>query len=146
MSRAARARVEAYLREHRYLTLATVGPDGAPVAHTVGYAVGAGCVYIVTDRASRKAAHMAREPRVGYAVDEDYAEVRAIKGVQMTGVARELTGAMEKARALASILARFPDMATPPPGMDMAVFRIDHGEARWTDNEQGFGYRVVVGY
>jgi uncharacterized protein YhbP (UPF0306 family) len=89
---------------------------------------------------------MGREPRVGYAVDEAYAEVRAIKGVQMTGVAREVTGAMEKARALAAILARFPDMPTPPPGMDMAVFCINHAEARWTDNSQGFGYRVVVGY
>lgn len=72
-----------YLGVHAHLRLATVSEDRSPMVHTVAYVSEGSTVYYSTDKRTRKAQNILNEPRVSYAVDQDYEDWTAIQGIQM---------------------------------------------------------------
>ena len=93
-------KISAYLASHHYLRLGTVTDKATPQVHTVGYVSEDCTVYFVTDRKSRKAANIFENPAVAYAVDENYADIMTIQGVQIEGKASVVTMETEAMRLL----------------------------------------------
>jgi len=133
-----------YLASHRYLRLGTVTPQGSPQVHTVGYVSVGPTVYFITGGGSRKIRNIRGNPAVAYAVDENYADWRDIRGIQMEGVAHEVESPLLIARIKALFLVRFPGSNEVPPDKDRVFVEIRPLKAFLLDNGKGFGHREEV--
>lgn len=142
--KAIKKKISAYLSAHPYLRLGTVNAHCAPQVHTVGYISEACTVYFVTDRKSRKAENICRNPAVSFAVDENYEDVTAIQGVQMEGTASLVTSETEAMRLIDSMAKKFPDMKDIPPNPDLVIFKVVPTRGYFLDNNVGFGHRDMV--
>ena len=138
--------IEGYLGEHRFLRLGTVGEGGGPVVHTVGYVAEGSVVYFATERRTRKAQNIAREPRVAYTVDREYARVSEIRGVQMIGRAFEVTDIAEVSRVMGRFAVRFPELATLKFEGAPVIFRVEPVLGSFIDNSKGFGHKEDCSY
>ncbi len=138
------AKITRYLASHLYLRLGTVTADCTPQVHTVGY-VSKGCTaYFVTDRKSRKAENIQKNPAVSYSVDENYHDFMAIQGVQMEGRASLVTLETEAMKILDLMAQKFRDMENIPANPDLVIFRIKPSRAYFLDNTVSFGHRDMV--
>lgn len=133
-----------YLSAHPYLRLATVTSSCAPQVHTVGYVSEDAVVYFVTDRKSRKAANIFKNPAVAYAVDENYEDVMTIQGVQMEGTASLITMETEAIRILDLMAKKFPGLENMPSNPDLVCFKIEPTRGIFLDNTVDFGHRDMV--
>ena len=133
-----------YLTAHPYLRLATVTDACSPQVHTVGYVSEDATVYFVTDRKSRKAANISKNPAVAYAVDENYQDVMAIQGVQMEGNCSLITMETEVIKLLGLMAQKFPGIENMPPNPDLVCYRIKPTRGFFLDNTVDFGHRDVV--
>ncbi len=130
-----------YLTSHNKMTLATVTPDGRPLAHTVEY-VSDGCtVYFGTLRTSRKAQNILKTPHVSFAVDEDYADWMNIQGVQMEGTASVLADPKELKIAGEMYARKFPAVASFPQNPDMIMVKVEPVAGFFLDYAKGFAHR-----
>lgn len=139
-----------YLAEHHVMTLATHGADG-PWAAAVFYVNDGYALLFLSSPESRHARDFVSNPRVAATVQEDYAAWAEIRGVQLEGIVREVTGA-EAARARALYGAKFPVVGTP--GEAPAPIAAALARARWyaltplrlhfIDNAIAFGHRQEV--
>jgi uncharacterized protein YhbP (UPF0306 family) len=147
---ALRARVLDYLRAHHVMTLATHGAGG-PWAAAVFYVNDGFTLYFLSGPKSRHALNLAGHPRVAATVQTDYADWPEIKGVQLEGVAGEITGAEEK-RARALYGGKFPvvgKLAKAPAAIVAALakvrwYRVVPERLHFVDNSVGFGHRDEV--
>jgi nitroimidazol reductase NimA-like FMN-containing flavoprotein (pyridoxamine 5'-phosphate oxidase superfamily) len=146
MAKDLKDKISDYLATHPYLNLATVCPDGTPLAHTVGYASEGATVYFVTDRKSRKARNIASNPAVAFTVDEDYENLADIQGIQMKGMAEEVTDPAVMQRVMRMMNEKYPYMKDLPENPDYGFFVITPGEAIFIDNTQGFGHRETMSF
>ena len=139
-----KAKISDYLASHPYLRLGTATEDSTPQVHTVGY-VSEGCTaYFVTDRKSRKAENILKNPAVAYAVDENYENFMAIQGVQMEGMATIITSETEAIRLLDLMAQKFPGMEDMPPNPELVIFKIEPTKGYFLDNTVAFGHRDMV--
>lgn len=147
---AARARALEYLRAHHVMTLATLGGDG-PWAAAVFYANDDFRLVYLSSPSSRHSLNLARDRRVAVTVQEDYADWPGIKGVQLEGVVRELSGEAEKhARRLYG--KKFPvvgRLSRAPASIVAAMAKIRWYEvvparAWFVDNSIAFGHRDEI--
>lgn len=143
-------RVEQYLRDHNVATLAT-GSAGDLWAAAVFYVSDGFTLYFLSAPTSRHALHLEQNPRVAVTIQEDYADWLKIKGVQLEGVASELSGTEEeKARRLYG--RKFPVvglLAQAPAAIVKALakvrwYRIDPQRLFFIDNSLGLGQRAEV--
>ena len=81
-----RSQIEEYLKSHNVCTLA-VADGNRPSAHTMYYVCHGLHVYLESDPQSQKVHILKANPRISLTVDEDYADWREIRGVQMFGKA-----------------------------------------------------------
>jgi general stress protein 26 len=139
-------KIHNYLSSHRYLNLATVGPDGTPVAHTVGYASDGATVYFMTDKNSRKAKNISGSKAVAYTIDEDYTDIHTIQGVQMKGNAELVKDNAVIEKIIGILTEKFLQLRDLPPSPDYVIFRIDPIEAYFLDNTVRFGHRDRVNF
>lgn len=139
-------KIAAYLKIHPYLRLATVTAGSTPQVHTVGYVSEGATVYFLTDRKSRKAENIYRNPAVSYAVDENYDDVMAIQGVQMEGTASLVTMETDGIRILDLMAQKFPGIENMPPNPDLVCFKIEPAIGFFLDNTVSFGHRDRVEY
>ena len=139
-------KISAYLASHFYLRLGTVTASCTPQVHTVGYLSEDCTVYFMTDRKSRKAGNIFREPAVSYAVDENYADVMTIQGVQMEGRASLITGETEAGRLLALMALKFSGLGNIPANPDHVIFKIEPTRGYFLDNGVAFGHREKVDF
>lgn len=137
-------KISAYLASHHYLRLGTVTDKATPQVHTVGYVSEDCTVYFVTDRKSRKAANIFGNPAVAYAVDENYADIMTIQGVQMEGKASVVTLETEAMRLLDRMAEKFPGMTKIPPNPDLVIFKIAPLQGYFLDNSLVFGHREMT--
>lgn len=138
------AKITRYLASHLYLRLGTVTADCTPQVHTVGY-VSEGCTaYFVTDRKSRKAENIQKNPAVSYSVDENYNDFMAIQGVQMEGRASLVTLETEAMKILDLMAQKFRDMENIPANPDLVIFSIKPSRGFFLDNTVSFGHRDMV--
>jgi uncharacterized protein YhbP (UPF0306 family) len=141
---AARERALDYPATHRVMTLATHGPGG-PWAAAVFYANDGFALYFLSSPLSRHGRNLAAQAEVAATVQEDYADWREIKGIQLEGTVRELSGAEEiSARKLYG--QKFPVVAktaSAPVAIDAALarvrwYRLAATRAYFVDNSASF--------
>ena len=144
MERDIKKKIEEYLSSHYYVRLATLKPDGKPVVHTVGYASEGTTLYIMTDRPSRKAQHVMKNPNVAYAVDENYDDFLSIKGIQMEGKARIVPEKAEIEKARGLLVKKFKQYSTLPPNRDIVIIKVEPVAGYYLDNSVRFGHRERV--
>ena len=147
MKDALRIRVLGYLRNHNVATLAT--SDGsAPWASAVFYVNEGYVLYFLSSPTSRHCLNLAQSPRVALTIQEDYSDWLDIKGVQVEGVASEISGAEEeKARRLYG--QKFPVigmLAKAPAAIVKALakvrwYKIVPQRIYFIDNSLGLGHR-----
>ena len=133
-----RQRVQAYLREHHVMTLATSGDEG-PWAAAVFYVHEGNALYFLSAPTSRHCRNLAKNPRVSATIQEDTSDWKAIKGIQMEGIASRLSGDQEE-RIRRLYGAKFPLVAesadapgTTPGGRD----GMSPGSSGWTTGRSG---------
>ncbi len=134
-------KISNYLASHPYLNLATVGDNGSPIAHTVGYASEGMTVYFMTDKNTRKAKNIRSNPSVAFTVDEDYTDLGIIQGVQMKGTAEQVSDGAVIDRILGIMTEKFPQIKEMPENPDYVFFKISPKEAYFLDNTVSFGHR-----
>ena len=146
MEREINKKIESYLLSHYYARIATLKPDGCPVVHTVGYASEGATVYIMTDRPSRKARNIMKNPHVAYAVDENYEDFSRIQGIQMEGKAVVVEEKAEIEKAMKMLQEKFKQYATLPPERDFVIIRVDPVAGYYLDNSVRFGHRDKIAF
>ena len=139
-----RQKITSYLKSHNIMTLATVTPEGQPVAHTVTYVNDSTTVYFGTNRQTRKAQNIMKNPSVSFTVDEDYADWAMIQGVQMIGNASILTEQTELEKAGKLYLEKFPAAANLPQNPDKIMIKIKPVSGYFLDYTKGFTHRDEV--
>ncbi len=139
-----------YLAAHRVMTLATHGEEG-PWAAAVFYANVGFDLYFISSPNSRHCRDIAAMPSAAATVQEDYADWRAIKGVQLEGSVEELAGeSVMRAQVLYG--EKFPIVRTTestPAPIAAALekvrwYRLAARRAYFIDNAAGFGHRDKV--
>lgn len=135
------SRIAEYLSAHNKMTLATVTPDGRPLAHTVEYASDGPVVFFATLRTTRKAQNIIKTQSVAYAVDEDYSDWMQIRGVQMEGRAEIVKDQPDLKKAMEIYLKKFPAAAQIPPNPDMIFIKITPVAGFFLDYTKGFAHR-----
>ena len=144
MERDVKKKMEEYLLSHYYVRLATLKSDGNPVVHTVGYASEGLTLYIMTDRPSRKAGNIMKNPHVAYAVDENYEDFSRIRGIQMEGKAAVVEERAEIEKAVGLLQKKFKQYATLPQDRDFVIIRVEPAAGYYLDNSVRFGYRDKI--
>ena len=147
MSAGLRPRIEAFLRAHHVMSLATSGPDG-PWSAAVFYASEGLSLYFLSAAASRHGRDLEASGRAAATIQNEVADWREIRGLQLEGAATRLGGA-ERAAALARYGRKFPLVADPsraPREIAAALeavqwYRLAPRRIRLLDNSLGFGHR-----
>jgi len=145
-----REQVLAYLQSHRVVTLATEA-DGHPWAAAVFYVSDGFTLYFLSAPTSRHCLNLANNPRVAATIQEDYADWMEIKGVQLEGVASQLSGE-EELLARQRYAEKFPfvgQLARAPEAIAKAMakvrwYRLVPRRLFFIDNAAGFGARAEV--
>jgi hypothetical protein len=141
-----RAAALAYLRAHNVMTLATSGNDG-PWAAAVFYASADFTLYFVSAPDARHSRNVVTHPRAAVTVQEDYRDWTAIKGLQMEGAARVISGP-EQSAAAATYRAKFPFTGTvstlAASFARVAWYRFEPDRVFYLDNSVRFGYREAI--
>lgn len=141
---ALRARVLVYLAEHNVMTVATAEPWAAAVFYVNdGFAL-----YFLSSPRSRHCVNLTANPQVAITIHEDYADWRAIKGVQLEGIAAPVV-AGDEARVRALYGAKFPvihQAQDKVSAIAQALARIRWYQVvprhlHFIDNASGFGRR-----
>jgi uncharacterized protein YhbP (UPF0306 family) len=138
-----------YLADHHVMTLATSSALG-PWAAAVFYVNDGFTLTFLSSSRSRHASDLAADPRCAVAIHEDYGDWRQIKGLQLEGSVREISGA-KKIGAIARYGAKFP-VIRPEHAPDIirgALAKVSWYEfvpdgCFFIDNSKGFGYRDEI--
>jgi len=138
--------LRAFLAEHTAMTLATIGPDGAPHATDVYYAeTGDLALYFASGPGSCHSRNLAHDPRMAATVHADSTRWRDIRGVQLEGVCRRVT-AEERVAAWARYTAKFSlmlaDAAMAGALQKVDMYRVTPQWLRWIDNTTGLGHNL----
>jgi len=150
MKEALSMRVQHYLRDHNVATLATSN-NGDLWAAAMFYANDGYTLYILSSPTSRHCINLAQSPRVAVTIQEDYSDWMEIKGVQIEGIASEISGTEEeKARRLYG--RKFPVvgmLAQAPAAIVKAMakvrwYKIVPQRLYFIDNSIGLGHRDEI--
>lgn len=145
-----RARVQGYLRDHNVATLATRSSEDLWAA-AVFYVSDEYTLYFLSSPTSRHCLNLAHDPRVALTIQEDYSDWPDVKGVQIEGVASEISGVEEeKARRLYG--QKFPVvgmLAQAPAAIVKAMakvrwYKVVPHRLYFIDNSAGLGHRDEV--
>jgi uncharacterized protein YhbP (UPF0306 family) len=143
-------RVQKYLRDHNVATLAAGSKEDLWAA-AVFYVNDGFTLYFLSSPTSRHALNLVQNPRVALTIQEDYADWLKIKGVQIEGVAREISGAEEEmARRLYG--EKFPvvGLLTHAPAAIVKAlakvrwYKVVPHRLYFIDNSVGLGHRDEV--
>ena len=139
-----------YLRDHQVATLATCSNEG-PWAAAIFYVNEGFTLFFLSSPTSRHCISLAQNPRIAVTIHEDYADWLEIKGVQIEGVACEISGAEEeKARRLYG--KKFPvvgKLAQAPAAIVKALakvrwYKVVPHRLYFVDNAAGLGHRDEI--
>ncbi len=142
-----RNRIFELLAQHRYLTLATVRPDGWPQATTVAYAHDGLTLYFACDPDGQKVANLRQCDKVSATIDRDYDDWEQIRGLSLGGTARVIDDPRERRHAQELLRARFPQWTEMPDPEDpalVAFVKIVPKVVSLLDYTQGYGHSELV--
>lgn len=147
MVESVRAAALAYLQTHQVMTLATVGDEGV-WATAVFYASRDFDLAFLSAGHTRHAQNFQRRSHIAAAIQEDYKDWPAIKGIQLEGDVVQLAGA-ELTEAVALYQAKYPFLSQDLPQIRVALTKVNWYRLRPTrlyfiDNSQGLGHRDEV--
>ncbi len=136
-----------FLQAHHVVTLATIG-DAKPWAAAVLYASEGFTLFWLSAPTSRHSLELARNPKVAATIQEDCSDWSLIKGVQMEGVAAEISGNEAKS-VRACYEQKYPlvgNLAQTPASIVAALAKASWyklvPERLWfIDNSVAFGHR-----
>lgn len=142
-----RERVLEYLQAHHVVTLATFG-DAKPWAAAVFYVNEGFTMYWLSAPTSRHSFELARNPQVAATVQEDCSDWSKIKGVQMEGMAAEIS--RDEVKSVRTLYEdKYPLIGNPSRAPASIVAAL--AKARWyklvperlwfIDNSVTFGHR-----
>jgi nitroimidazol reductase NimA-like FMN-containing flavoprotein (pyridoxamine 5'-phosphate oxidase superfamily) len=136
----------AILLEGKDMTLATLQPDGAPQATTVSYASDGEAIFFGCAESSRKAQNLARDHRVSITINLPYQDWAQIRGLSISGRARQLSDGDDIARAGVLFMAKYPEIAqyVSAPGDELAIFRVEPEIVSILDYRKGFGHTALL--
>lgn len=136
------AEMTAILAEGRDLTLASVGPDGAPHAVVVSYASDGLTIYFGCSPHSRKAQNLEADDRVAVTVTLPYRDWAEIRGLSISGRAHRLPPGEARDRAGLLFLEKFSEVAqfVATPADDLALYEVLPEVVGILDYRQGFGH------
>ncbi len=144
-----RETIQLYLAEHHAMTLATSSED-VPWATSVFYAHSGFALYFVSSSNSRHAQNIAKNPLVAAAINQDYSDWQAIRGVQLQGKA-ERVGPLEFPKVFALYCQKFPSvkgMLTEGGMFRVAgklisahFYQVTPTQIHYLDNREAFGRR-----
>ncbi|MDR7665877.1 pyridoxamine 5'-phosphate oxidase family protein [Methanosarcina sp. Z-7115] len=133
-----------YLSSHYYLNLATVSPQGRPMAHTMAYVSENAVTYLATNKNTRKVQNIMHNPYVAYTVDEDDPDWFNMQALQVEGKASIITGENELREVGEIMVAKFPVAADMPPDSDIIMIKIEPEVIYYLDYSIKFGHREQV--
>ena len=133
-----------YLSNHYYLNLATVSPQGRPMAHTMAYVSEDAIAYVATNKNTRKVQNIMQNPYVAYTVDEDDPDWFDMKALQIEGKASIVTNENELREVGEIMAAKFPVAADMPPDPESIMIKIEPEVIYYLDYSIKFGYREQV--
>lgn len=144
-------RIGAFLDANHVVSLATCGPQG-PHAANVFYVRDGFALMWVSDPASRHSIEIEADPRVAGTIAPDYSDFEAVRGVQISGRARRITDAVERANARRLLETRYAflkQLAEGPPALQqayarVAFYRLDPARLVLIDNTRGFGHKDAL--
>lgn len=134
-------KISEYLATHYYLNLATVSPEGRPIAHTMAYVSEDTTVYLATNKSTRKVRNIMYNPAVAYTVDEDDPDWFDMQALQVEGWASIVEEEEEMRRIGEIMVGKFPVIADMPPDPDTILIKIVPDIAYYLDYSVEFGYR-----
>lgn len=143
-----RTQAMAYLHHHQVMTLATVGEEG--VWATAVFYVNAGFdLYFLSAGHTRHGQNMGQYAFIAAAIQEDYRDWQAIKGIQLEGPVVLLADGQERATAVALYFQKFPFVGQANPSIQAALAKVNWYRLRpkrlyFIDNSQGLGHRDEV--
>jgi uncharacterized protein YhbP (UPF0306 family) len=144
-----RDEVLTYLGDHHVMTLATHGSLG-PWAAAVFYVSEGFDLTFLSSPHTRHAGDLAANSKAAAAIHEDYTDWQEIRGVQIEGLVRKLSGS-DRIRAMARYADKFPVVrpASAPAVVRAALERVAWYELVTTrcfyvDNSKGFGHREEI--
>jgi uncharacterized protein YhbP (UPF0306 family) len=134
------------LLEGQDITLATLQPDGAPQATTVSYASDGEAIFFGCAESSRKTQNLARDHRVSITINLPYLDWAQIRGLALSGRARQLTEGDEIGRVGLLFMAKYPEIAqyVSAPGDELAYFRVEPEIVSILDYRKGFGHTELL--
>jgi uncharacterized protein YhbP (UPF0306 family) len=140
--------IENYLNAHGLLSLATISPEGLPMAHSVEYINEGNTIYFISHKGTRKMVNIAANANVAYTVDEDYQDWSTIQGIQMMGKASFVEDPAEAQRLMGVYVQKFPQVMNFPKEMadEMRLVKVEPVHAKYIDNTQGMGHHEIVEY
>jgi uncharacterized protein len=147
-----REQIETLLAAQHVMSLATAGTDGQVHAASLFYAVDGLSLVWTSDPATRHSQHLENEGRVAATIAPDCSDFLAVRGLQISGVARRLSDATDVERASGRMVQRFPfleQLATGPAALREAwaragFFRLDPRRITLIDNARGFGRKATL--
>ena len=145
-----RERALGYLRDHHVATLASHG-SGFPWASAVFYVSDGFTLFFLSSPTSRHCLNLGENSHVAATIQEDYDDWPKIKGIQLEGLACEISGAEERA-ARKLYGDKFPivgKLAQAPAFIVKAMakvrwYRIVPSRLYFIDNSAGFGHRDEI--
>lgn len=147
-----RGQIESLLAAQHVMSLATLGGDAQVHAASLFYAVDGLSLVWTSDPATRHSQHLERPGRIAATIAPDCADFLAVRGLQISGVARRLLDAAEVERASGKMRERFPfleQLATGPAALREAwaragFYRLDPQRITLIDNSRGFGHKATL--
>ncbi|MFQ5442553.1 MAG: pyridoxamine 5'-phosphate oxidase family protein [Thermodesulfobacteriota bacterium] len=139
-------KIASYLERHKYMALATVGPDSTPSVRTVSCTSEGTTIYFATFKGTRKAREIEANPNVACAVYEQYEDLMKIQGVTLKGRAAMITDEAEARRVGELMAKKFPEFAKIGPNPDVRIFKVEPVSAGFIDFTKGFNHRDDVSF
>lgn len=146
-----RAEIEVFLAAHHTVSLATVDDRGAAHAANLLYACDGLTIYWMSDKESRHSRHIERRPFVTATIAPDYDDFRSIRGLQIFGTARRLSGTQSLGTA-GRMIARYgflAELANGPAALRAAFekagfYSLTPSRITFIDNTRGFGHKDTL--
>ena len=134
------------LLEGKDMALATLQPDGAPQVTTVSYASDGESVFFGCGQASRKAQNLAHDHRVSLSITLPYQDWAQIRGLAISGRAREIADGDQIARVGMLFAAKYPEIAqyVSTPGGELALFQVTPEIVSILNYRKGFGHTDLL--
>jgi nitroimidazol reductase NimA-like FMN-containing flavoprotein (pyridoxamine 5'-phosphate oxidase superfamily) len=146
MDEALRSRILEVLERQRFMTVATIRPDGYPQATTVKYIHDDLIVYFATVPTSQKAGNIKLNNKVSVAIVNHAEDFYKIRGLSMSGTAARVEDRQWAEKVALRLFGRLPQKRrlVPEDPKELAVYEIRPVAIALIDYATGFGTTHLV--